>query len=68
LRLIQQGEVSKPTRQFQTVLRPIVRSVLADDVRNPSTFGDSIGFGRLLDKRLRGVIQIQGDLRHIHLL
>jgi hypothetical protein len=40
--------------------------MLADDARNPSTFGDSIGFGCLLDKRLRGVIQIQGDLRHIH--
>lgn len=38
--------------------------MFANDVRNPSTFGDPIGFGSLLDKRLRGVIQIQSDLRH----
>ncbi len=60
--LLTQRKISKPACQREAVLRPFLRGIFADDVGHPATFRYAVGPGGLIDQRLRGVVEIEGDL------
>lgn len=58
---IAQGKVGKPPGQRQTVLRPFVRCMFANDFGHPAAFGQPARLGGLLNQRLGGIVQVNRD-------